>query len=403
METARPHVSIIADAPTPRLAYACQVVFGRLLGWGYRVRALSEAGSGPEDGPVLFYTQAPGPFGLHLRPHGLLSASGTEPVGNLAALEQDLLAAVFWLCTHYAAYSPTHPVDAHGRPLPAYLPGLTDPEVPACHVLAARLAAALGQQGAPARPLEVIHTVDVDNAYAYRGKGPWRWWGGLAKDVLAGKARHVYRRLGAAMGLLADPYDNHARLLGSLHGPGKTVFFLMASHGRYDKAIAHSHPLFAALVARYQQAGWRVGLHPSYGGGQNAQAIRQEAKALAPHTQDAITQTRHHYLRWKIPHTPRLVAELGFTDDYSPGPVVPGFWQGISVPFLWYDVERDEVSGLTLHPAAWMDVHWAMRPAEGIATLQRLWAALKPFGGQLVLIWHNDYFSVFQSYVGQLK
>lgn len=403
MEPAQPTVSIFADAQTPRLAYACQVVFGSLLGWGYQIHPLPVAGAMPEDGPVLFYTKAPGPYGLHLRPHGLLSAAGTEPIGNLAALEQDPLAAVFWLCTHFAAYDPNHPADAHGRPLPAYLPSLADPEVPACHVLSARLAAAMGQQSAPAQPLDVVHTVDVDNAYAYRGKGFWRWWGGLAKDVLAGKAAHVYRRLASAMGLLADPYDNHAHLLGSLDGPGKTVFFLMASSSRYDKAIANTHPLFTDLVARYRRAGWRVGLHPSYGGGQNVQAIRQEANALAPHAEDAITQTRHHYLRWKIPHTPRLMAALGFTDDYSPGPVVPGFWQGISAPFLWYDVERDEVSGLRLHPAAWMDVHWALRPAEGMAAQQRLRAALKPFGGQLVLIWHNDYFSIFQSYVGQLK
>ena len=402
MEAARPTVSVYADALTPRLAYACQVLFGRLLGLDYRLHAGAEAVDHRADGLALFYTIAAGPHGFHLPPHGLLGASGTTPVADLAALEQDPLAAIFWLCTHYAAYDPAHPADVHGRPLPARLPGLADPELPACHLLAARLAARLGLQPIQVRPLEIVHTVDVDNAYAYRGKGALRWWGGLAKDALRGKAGHVYRRLATALGLRADPYDNHAALLAGLDGPSKTVFFLMASNGPYDKAIDHRQPMFASLVARYRQAGWRVGLHPSYGGGQDATAIAAERQALATYAGEALTHTRHHYLRWRIPHTPRLLAGQGFTDDYSPGPVVSGFWQGISVPIPWYDVERDVQSCLTLHPAAWMDVHWATRPAEGMAALQRLKAALKPYGGQLVLIWHNDYFAAFEPYVGRL-
>jgi hypothetical protein len=42
-----------------------------------------------------------------------------------------------------------------------------------------------------------------------------------------------------------------------------------------------------------------------------------------------------------------------------------------------------------------MDAHFANHPEEGLQVLGQLKDALAPYGGQLISIWHNDYFAKY--------
>jgi hypothetical protein len=384
----------IVGADTPRLQYACKLVFERLLGWQYQILAIQHANT--ITGNQLWYVdENPITAGAWLIPHGLLSDTGITSVKNLEALELDPLASVFWLATHYAAYDVRHPLDVHGRPLPAALPSYPDPYKPTCHALAWALGEKILGYRPPTRLTTLYHTFDIDNAYAYHAKGIIRWIGSFGKELFAGGLKAVFRRMKHVFGRISDPYDNHQLIVDALLGKGLHVFFLMAAKGRYDRAISHKHPDFARLVRMYRDAGATVGLHPSYAGGQSAHTFTVERDLLKGMLGKSITSTRYHYLRMLTPQTQRLLVDQGIKDDYSPGPIEPGFWQGISVSIPWYDVEKDIETPLEVHPAAWMDVHSAQNPASGLQNLALIQANLSAYGGRLILIWHNDYFASF--------
>jgi hypothetical protein len=399
MSASEPAVHIVADHVGPRLQYACKLFWERILGLSHKVYSTAEYT--PQAIPVLFYGNAEPalpdslPKAVILKPHGLLQQTGTAYVPDLHTLEHDPLSSVFWLATHYAAYAASHRHDHHGRPERALLPSHQDPYRPVCHELAADLAARLGLLPAKREKLAHVPTLDIDNAFAYQAKGPVRWLGALLRELGAGGAKALKNRLLHALGRIADPYDTHELILKTLEPHNLRVFFLMASSGAHDHAIDTAHPDFKRLVRMYADAGASVGLHPSSGGGQTLNKVLQEKETLEKMLGASITQTRHHYLRLLTPHTQRLLLQLGMRDDYSPGPIEPGFWQGISVPIPWYDVEHDEETQLELYPAAWMDVHHAHHPEAGLQLLIQLQKNLAPYGGQLISIWHNDYFKRF--------
>lgn len=398
MANGQPIVHVVADSIGPRLRYACHIVFERLL--GVRVELHTSLPSYPRTGPVLLYgREVPGHSeqGMHvLHPHGLLEATGTAPV---YLTDSDELAAIFWLVTQYTAYDPESDKDEHGRPVRSFLPGWEDPLEPVCHALAFRLAERLGIRPSP-ELVKLHHSFDIDNAYAYQAKGQLRWTGSLLKEVADGRWQAVVQRVQHAVGRAGDPYDTHEHILSTFGGKNLKVFFLISDKGRFDRAISPQHPDFKRLVQVYRQAGAQIGLHPSYAGGQSETSFRNERNLLESFAEAPIGITRYHYLRMLTPHTQRLLLAEGIRYDFSPGPVEPGFWQGISVPIPWYDVEADIQSDLILYPAAWMDAHWADRPEEGLKHLLKLRQTLGRYGGHFICIWHNDYFRRFAELPG---
>lgn len=398
MANGQPIVHVVAESIGPRLLYVCHIVFERLLGVDVKLHLFREYQ--PQSGTVLYYgadlrAEKVGP-GHALKPNGLLEATGTAPI---AITDEDELAAVFWLVTQYASYEAGSERDAHGRPVRSFLPGWENANEPVCHALAYRLAERLGIHPAP-RPLRLEHTLDIDNAYAYQAKGALRWTGSLLKELAGGSLQAVGQRLNHALGRSGDPYDTHDQILSTFGGKALRVFFLLSDKSPFDRAIPTRHPDFRRLVHVYQQAGAQIGLHPSYAGGQSEAAFRSERERLEGFTETPIDTTRYHYLRMLTPHTQRLLLAEGIRHDFSPGPVQPGFWQGISVPIPWYDVETDTQTDLMLYPAVWMDVHWADRPEEGLEHLRMLRDTLSRYGGELVCIWHNDYFRRFAELPG---
>lgn len=398
MVNGQPIVDVVAESIGPRLRYACHIVFERLLGVNVELHLSREYR--PQLGPVLYYgaglREDEVGSGHALKPNGLLEATGTDTV---AITDEDELAAIFWLVTQYVSYEARSERDAHERPFRSFLPGWGNANEPVCHALAYRLAERLGIRPT-SRPLRLEHTLDIDNAYAYQAKGALRWTGSLVKELAGGRWKAVSQRLNHALGRSRDPYDTHDQILSTFGGKALRVFFLMSDKSPFDRAIPTRHPDFRRLVQVYQQAGAQIGLHPSYAGGQSEAAFRSERELLEGFTEAPIDTTRYHYLRMLTPHTQRLLLAEGIRHDFSPGPVQPGFWQGISVPIPWYDVETDTQTDLMLYPAAWMDVHWANRPEEGLEHLKMLKDAMSRYGGELVCIWHNDYFRRFAELPG---
>jgi hypothetical protein len=73
---------------------------------------------------------------------------------------------------------------------------------------------------------------------------------------------------------------------------------------------------------------------------------------------------------------------------------VPGFRAGTAHPFKWFDVERNEVTSLMVHPIIVMDStlrnYQQLDALEAMEVISQLKSEVKNTGGDFVSLWHNE-------------
>jgi hypothetical protein len=88
--------------------------------------------------------------------------------------------------------------------------------------------------------------------------------------------------------------------------------------------------------------GHDVGLHGSYASGFERDVLATERNKLSAEPGIEPTTTRQHFLRWNIRSTPRMQQDAGLSADSTLGfNRNLGFRAGTSLPFHWFDLERD--------------------------------------------------------------
>ena len=79
----------------------------------------------------------------------------------------------------------------------------------------------------------------------------------------------------------------------------------------------------------------------------------------------------------------------------------------MAIPFPWYDLEKEEVTDLILHPTIIMDrtllnyLHF--NPEEGKKRIQNLIRSCRKINGHFTLLLHNDAFSESEEWKGWRK
>lgn len=107
----------------------------------------------------------------------------------------------------------------------------------------------------------------------------------------------------------------------------------------------------AEVVRALDQEGFEVGLHGSYNSALVAGQLAREREQLQRTTGLTVTSTRQHFLHWDVHVTPRLQSEAAFSSDSTLGfNRNIGFRAGTSLPFRWFDVERDSALDLVEVP-----------------------------------------------------
>ncbi len=82
-------------------------------------------------------------------------------------------------------------------------------------------------------------------------------------------------------GKAEDPYDNFDQLLAlfSKHSLNPVFFILAGDPGPYDRNLSLKNKRFAALLNRLSEEA-ELGVHPSYGAGNNNEKIKKEIKRI---------------------------------------------------------------------------------------------------------------------------
>jgi hypothetical protein len=222
--------------------------------------------------------------------------------------------------------------------------------------------------------------------------------GGLAKDVFNLRLSQVAQRIMSNLDEKKDPY-NTFKLINSLSDETQTAlqyFVLIGDYSTYDKNPHYNKVGFRKLLKGLSNK-LEIGLHPSYESFNYLEKIEIEKKRLEDIIEKKVTSARCHFLRIKFPETYRAFINAGITDDYTMiYASQSGFRTGLCMPFPWFDLERNEITSLTIHPSTIME--GTLRDYNGYsiehanATIHHLLSEVKKQGGEFVSVWHNDSF-----------
>ncbi len=364
---------------------------------------------------------------LRLPAHPILAGGGVSPedlavhdIDGLPAFFMvegvpDYLACCFYLLSRYEEYEPFG-ADEHGRfsaaESHAFQHGyLQRPVVREWAALLGRRLRAVF----PNLPEAKVHawafrpTYDIDILWAYHHRGVRGVAAGL-RDLLTGHPMRAWERL--TVGPENDPFNNLA-FLQSLHlppGPNEVplrpVWFWLLTD-RTDRRDVNAYPLPEAQkeLIRTISGTETVGIHPGYLAAEAPSVLGEEVARLAAITGVSVRYSRQHFLRLRLPDTYRALRNAGITHDYTMGYADGIGWRaGTNLPFAWYDLEKEEATGLTIHAFAAMDVslkdYLKLGPDDAKHRVFALAEGVRPFGGDFMLLWHNSSFAEAYGWAG---
>lgn len=417
---------------TNRTGYTLNVLFKHLLRAEFSIT--TDNGYFEQyDGPKLCYGPKRVGDGLFIKSCGLLTSTSIEdqepratqidgqwtlfPVhGRDIDFGFDLLAATFYMVSRYEEYLP-HSEDEHGRftadqSLAVKAGFIDQPVVDQWAVmLRDKLTERYPDIGLTPRSYHMVQTVDIDAAWCYLHKGVFRTVTGLLRDLFARRDyTEVNRRIRVLCHREDDPFDTFDYIIEQhkkVPGSRLQFFALLADYGQYDKPSNHLNPYTRDLLQHLDDYA-HMGIHPGYYSLEEPRRIDIESKRLEDILHRPIFRSRYHFLRLKLPASYRMLLHAGIKDDYTMGySETIGFRAGISVPYPFYDLDRDMETVLTIHPFCVMDTtlqkYMRQTPEEAVATYGRLVETVRKVGGDFCCILHNQNLSEFFGWQGWRK
>lgn len=366
-------------------------------------------------GMKVNYSPDPIEDSFHISPHGLLWESElveqnfpctkwesltvfcTRRIGDVPF---DPLAASFYLASRYEEYLP-YIADKHGR-FPAqesfaYKNGFLNQ--PLINLWALKIGQLLfGTSFSLSEHYRFEPTMDIDNMFAFKGKGSLRIVGAYFRDIKNLDWSTWRFRTSVLFGFKRDPYDTFRKQRNwcKKYGIKMRYFMLLSKFGPNDRNVS-PYSTDAAVKLR-ELADWaEVGIHPSYASDSEEESVREERDRLETILRRPVAHSRQHYLKMKMPATFRTLVNLGIENDHSMGYAEEaGYRASIAVPYPFYDLEYESILPLTIHPFVYMDTTYAMYKeldAQEAEPLVLSWhEELKSVGGHYRVIWHNRTF-----------
>jgi hypothetical protein len=406
---------ILTDRQTPRVDYIFTQIFERILNLKFFV-TLSQSEFNSFKGPKIAYSSGNFSNAINVKPCGLLFDSNIEeqkmaffkwkdlpaffPVPDASDIPFDLFAASFYLITRYEEYLPFTP-DTHGR-FPAYesnayqMGFLERPLVDLwVRELKEMLIIKFSDLKIEPNRFELIPTIDIDNAYAYKHKGFGKAMLGTIRAISLFRLAEVIARMLAYLNLSRDPYNTYAKLFRILkHFPITKWFVLSGGRGQWDRNLPVSSKPMGRLLKRIASH-FEVGIHPSYFAGSNVDKINIEIDALEKVIEKKIVSSRQHFLVFKTPEYFEALNKLHIKFDYSMGySNVVGYRASTCTPFNLYNLHSETELSVKIFPFAIMDraLHNRSKgsPAKAVIDSINMIQEVKTLGGTFILAWHNE-------------
>ena len=412
------HTKILIFIPeiTPRIEYTFGFIFQTILG--------SELifSSNPEEFeqsalPKINYSPVDLDSGLFLKAHSILFEKNIAvqeiemveyqqmqlffPTSADSFLPFDPFATTFYLISRYEEYLSEN-IDEHNRFSDSenILVRLGLHQKPIVDQMAYWIAEKISEQFADfttkKRTFQLITTIDIDNAWAFKHKSPLVSFGAIMKAVFLGRGEELKQRAIVFLGLKNDPYDTYKYILEAYKGLLNRVlfFFLIGDRDKYDRNISHKNKSFRQLIADMASV-CEVGIHPSYSSNEKLWLFETEKERLENIIQKPVTKSRQHYLKLKFPKTYQNAIKSGITDDYTMGfASLAGFRAGTCTAFNFFDLSYNCQTELIVHPFQVMDValknYMHLYPQKAWQLIEELMLEVKNVNGTFISLWHNE-------------
>ncbi len=313
----------------------------------------------------------------------------------------DLFAASFYLISRYEEYLPFVP-DEHGR-FPSGQSAQAVHDVLHRPLVDEWLEYTLelwekfeGREFVRAKSeYRFVSTIDVDNGYAFSGKGLLRTAYGFAGDLSRLDWNTLFKRLRVIRGIEPDPYDTYEELMLRAEETNYSLIFfaLFSEPGAFDRSLGQHRPAMHRLLRSFSDFA-EIGLHPSYASGSRSTGILSEKEALEEIVHRRLKSSRQHYLKLRFPETYRRLAEAGIAVDYSMGyPRRTGWRMGTCRGVRFYDLELEEATELKLLPFPFMDTvyidHLRKSPEDSLREMSMFLEQCRRYGGSMVSVFHD--------------
>jgi hypothetical protein len=410
-------IVVYCDHITTRHEYIIPYLLETLAGFTIRLTSDIEEYSNSNDQPVNYSVKALKNNEVRIIPSGLLEQQALTPCTAFIDKENESLplylegdginkeifdpfAAAFYLLARFEEYFDYKP-DQFGRfeADASVLFNFDVLEEPLVNRWAKELKEKIQDsfpmlKCTPPSPQEIV-SIDIDQAYAFRHRGVKRNLLSLVKNLSLIKAGWLGSQLKTIILRRKDPFDtyNYLKSICAEKELQMMFFVNIGSYSRYDKNLAVSNRSFKRLLNRLSGFA-EIGIHPSYYASDKPELLHHEKSALEKILSKPVVKSRQHFLRMKMPHTYKDLIHAGIEDDYTMGfASCPGFRAGCCTPFKWFDIQKNAVTDLTVHPITYMDGALAedmkLSPGEALEKIASLTATVKKYDGLLLSIWHN--------------
>lgn len=398
-----------------RIKYVVDLVLRQVCLFEYKI--VSDIKEIDKSSPIINYTGNELENSFIIQPYGILYEKRIQEFGiepeyggdekvrffktGYGDLDFDIFSAAFFLATRMEEYWKFEP-DQHGRfsaknSLSKKLGFLHLPLINIWgEVLKKKLKEKYSELEIKNNQFQIINTIDIDNAWAYKNKSISIQAGGAFKDLSKGNFSNLKKRLSVVLGKKQDPYDTYSYIKDTCNKSQiKSIyFFLLGDRSQYDKNLPYNNRSLQKLILNLKEFD-TIGLHPSYGSYLNSKLLEKEVNRLENITGQEINLARKHFLKLSIPDSYRKYEEVGLTHDYTMGYADEiGFRASICTPFTFFDILQDKELKVTVHPFAYMDgtlneyMHLSIN--EAIQKVQQLKDEVIKVNGTFMGIWHNE-------------
>ncbi len=408
-------ICIYTSEVSPRVSYTFKIIFEEILGITFQLTSSLNEFNNSEKIKIAYDANLESEA-LRICPSGLLiendireqkievvlhaGIQGLFPVKK-GVFSFDPFSAAFYLLTRYEELDRSD-FDRHGRFKAensiAFKNGFL--ETPVVNQYAELVRNAILEKYPDCvfnkRETNVVPTIDIDNAFAYKNKGLVFHFGSLIKKLLRLKLETFKEHLGTLLNGDKDPYNSYATQF-DIHkrlGLKAVYFFLVGEKGTYDRNLSLMNLSFQNLIKRVAENS-EVGIHPSYNSNSVAGIVQKEKQNLEKVLGDKVYSSRQHYLMMDLPETYLTLEKVGVTDDYTMGYASQiGFRAGICTPYTFYFLREERESKLTVHPFCVMDstlkYYLKISNNKVLAKVKPLFDEVKKVNGEINVLFHNE-------------